>query len=151
MDGRNPFRTTLKVLETITFVGILQGNHPSRVSDVVQDFVHPQYGHSNHPALSTSGASGSMPSRTAAMASRAAKPSTSASHHRGLRNAAVGPLPKAKTWHDAIMILFLRSAIKHLTLFYSVHNVAVCTHCSVADLAKAPNMSVCLCEMQACW
>ena len=38
MDGRNPFRTTLKPLET-TVCWYLQGNHHSIVSEVVQDFV----------------------------------------------------------------------------------------------------------------
>ena len=39
VDGRNPIRTTLRLWNTY-----LQGNHHSRVSWVVQDFVHPQYG-----------------------------------------------------------------------------------------------------------
>ena len=42
VDGRNPFRTTLKPWETIVCWN-LQGNHHSRASWVVQDFVHPQY------------------------------------------------------------------------------------------------------------
>ena len=38
---QNPFRTTLEQWETL--VGwYLQGNHDSRVSQVVQDFGHPQ-------------------------------------------------------------------------------------------------------------
>ena len=40
VDGRNSFRTTLKPWETID-CWYLQGNHHSRVSWVVQDFVHP--------------------------------------------------------------------------------------------------------------
>ena len=43
VGGRNPFRTTLKRWETIV-CWYLQGNHHSRVSWVVQDIVHPQYG-----------------------------------------------------------------------------------------------------------
>ena len=39
---RNPFRTTCEPWEA-TVCWYLQGNHPSRVSEVVQDFVHPQY------------------------------------------------------------------------------------------------------------
>ena len=42
VDGRNPFRTTLKPAESVTLAGILTGvpNH-SKASQVVQDFVHP--------------------------------------------------------------------------------------------------------------
>ena len=41
VDGRNPFRTTLKTGETI-LGWYCQGNHHSNVYQVVQDFVHPQ-------------------------------------------------------------------------------------------------------------
>ena len=41
VDGRNPFRTTWKPWETI-ICWYLQGNHHSRVSSEVQNFVHPQ-------------------------------------------------------------------------------------------------------------
>ena len=42
VDGQNPFRTTWKPWESIV-CWYLRGNHPSRVSEVVQSFVHPQY------------------------------------------------------------------------------------------------------------
>ena len=47
VDGRNPLRTTLKPWETIV-CWYLQGD--SRVSWVVQDFVHPQYVIGLHPS-----------------------------------------------------------------------------------------------------
>ena len=40
VDGQNPFRAIM--VETITLVGIYRGSYHSRVSQVVQDFVHPQ-------------------------------------------------------------------------------------------------------------
>ena len=40
VDGQNPFRTTFKPWE---IVGVYRGNHHSRFSLVVQEFVHPQY------------------------------------------------------------------------------------------------------------
>ena len=39
---RNPFRTTQQAMKTIVY-WYLQGNRHSGVSQVVQDFVHPQY------------------------------------------------------------------------------------------------------------
>ena len=44
VDGRNPFRTTWKPWETF-FCWYSQGSHHSRVSCVVQDFVHPSMGY----------------------------------------------------------------------------------------------------------
>ena len=42
VDGRNPLRTRWKPWETVVRWH-LQGSHPFRVCQVVQDFVHPQY------------------------------------------------------------------------------------------------------------